>query len=369
MENLRLVHTEASTGWGGQEIRVFTECCAMRDRGHLVWLACPANSPLFNRAHKEGFSLNPFSSNRLQYPATVLRLYRWLKSIRPDVVNTHSSRDGYVAGIAARLAKVPCLVRTRHIQVTYPNAAVSRLAFHRLPDRVTTTSQAIANGLVQELKLNPNHVHCIPTGIPLNRFNSLERSLSPDHHHVAMVSVLRSWKGHRVFLEAIRRLRQEHRLPSGARFSIYGAGPMEQHIHSWIKEFHLQDRVQLHGHREDVEEVFAKIDLLVLPSLAHEGIPQAILQAQASGVPVIASEVGGIPEVITHAQTGYLVPPGKASALADALAFVINNREAAREVAQRARQHAHALYGIERMCDKTESLYRSVLTGKKSHSS
>lgn len=364
---LKIAHSEASLGWGGQEIRVFEEMRAMRDRGHEMLLVAQPESQIFEKAQAAGLRVRAMTSDRLKYPGSILRLSRFFRAEKFDVVNTHSSRDGYIAGIAARLAGVPLVIRTRHIDVDYPNKTISRFGFHTIPHHVTTTSQLIVDRMIRQLSLDPKQVTCIPTGIDLAKYSvpeasaaTLKKDLLQDGEHrlVGMVTVLRSWKGHRFFLEAISRVRNS--LPD-TRFIIAGEGPMRPLIEKWIQELQLTDCVQMIGHREDVPAVLAALDILVLPSYAHEGIPQIILQSQAAGTPVIGTTAGGIPEVIENEVTGLYVEPKDSEALAEAILKLLENPELRATLSKQALQFARQHHTLDRMCKSTEAIYRRHL--------
>ncbi|MGF1678035.1 MAG: glycosyltransferase [Candidatus Methylacidiphilales bacterium] len=362
---LTLAHTENSLGWGGQEIRITQELLAMRKRGHRVMLFTPTNSHIREEALRHGITVFPLCSNRLRYPLTIASLARRFRQERVTVVHTHSSRDSYLGGIAARLAGVPLVIRARHIDVDYPNRLVSRWAYAHLPHHVTTTSQKISQGLIEKLGLDPNRLTCIPTGIDLHTYRPatspvLRSELLTDEsvHLVGMISVLRSWKGHRIFLEAARSILDQR---SDVSFFIAGEGPMRELIQQWITELSLSAKVKLLGHRDDVPDLLAALDVLVLPSLAHEGIPQIVLQAQACGKAVVGSLTGGIPEVITDGQTGLLAPTGDADATAKAILTLLENTSAREKLGQAARALAETRHGIDRMCCNTEALYDRYL--------
>lgn len=358
-----IVHTEASLGWGGQEIRVLSECLAMRARGHTVRLVAPPNAQIFAKAQAAGLPVEPFSAARLAYPWSILRLAARFRAWKTEVVNTHSSRDGWIAGIAARLAGVPILIRSRHIDVDYPNTFFSRIAYRGLPHHVLTTSSQIRNNLIASLGLDPGTLTNLPTGLdlgkfPLSRSGTLKKELglAPDTRLIGMISVLRSWKGHRYFLEAAAALKGE----PGLVFVIAGEGPMRGQIESWIGDLGLQEHVRLLGHREDVANLLASLEAVVLPSYAHEGVPQILLQAQAVGCPAIGTTVGGIPETLTEGKTGLLVPPRDSAALAAALRSFLGD-PALRE---RLRRHLDGLdrepLGLAHMCGRLEALYASL---------
>ena len=362
MRQWRILHTESSRGWGGQEMRVFAELSWMRAQGHWVALAAPAHSQIARRSQEAGFKVRALRTHKALLPAEVARLAAWMRRQRVDVVNTHSSNDGWTAGLAARLAGCR-LVRSRHIEVDYPNRFWSGIAFRTLPHHVLTTSDRIATRLMEELALPRERVSCIPTGIDLERFHPsrpgtvrAQLDLPDAVPLVGMISVLRSWKGHVTLLEAAEKLLAERPV----HFVIAGDGPGRAEIMEKIERMPWRGHVTLLGHRADVENVLASLDVLVLPSYAHEGIPQIILQAQAMARPLVATRIGGIPEVVADGVTGLLIEPRDSSALAASIARLLDDPALRARLGAAERRYAETHHGIDRMGARLLDLYASL---------
>jgi glycosyltransferase involved in cell wall biosynthesis len=357
-----IIHTEASTGWGGQEIRIFTEMKAMRQRGHRMILCAPARSQIYRRCLDAGFETHLLDDRKWAYPIALAALYRLFRKVRPDAVNMHSSRDGWMAGMAARAAKVPVILRSRHIEVDYPNRLLSRIPFHYLPHHVLTTSQTITDRLVAELGLDPDRISCVSTGVDLDVFRPdmtgtlhEELKLTPDIPLVGIVSVLRYGKGHRFFLDAADKLVKSGRK---AHFIIAGDGPALEGIRTQIVQLKLEKHVTLLGHRDDVPNILASLQIIVLSSTAREGIPQCVLQAFAMEKPVVGSAVGGISEVVQDRVTGCLVPPMDSQALADKIALLLDDPALGKKMGQAARPGVENSHSLQAMCDRVEAVIR-----------
>jgi glycosyltransferase involved in cell wall biosynthesis len=361
-----ILHTESSLGWGGQEHRVVAEARVMRHRDHRLLIACDPRGELYRRANQEGFPVFPLKFGGRANFAAWLGLRRLLRHERIDLLNTHSSLDSWVGFLAwLTLGNKIKLVRTRHLstQVT-PNWPTRRL--YQAPAAVITTSQGITELLHQRLGVRRDRLHTIPTGVDLGDFSPRQSdpklagslSLPAGAFVFGTISVLRSWKGHLYLLEAFKELREEG---LNAVLLIVGEGPYRPVIEEKIKELGLGEAVRLVGHQDVVPEWLALMDAFVLASYAHEGVPQALLQALATGRPTVATQVGGIPEVIVPEETGLLAPPKDSRALAQAMSRLAQDESLRKTLSLRGPQLVASRYSLEQMADALEALYASIM--------
>lgn len=351
-------------GWGGQEIRTLAELTGFQARGSEVSLLAPEGSGILEHARKAGVPSVAMSMGRVHLPWGAIRLATWLRRKRIEILNAHSSRDGWMAGIAGRLARTPFIIRTRHIDVAYPNPWVSRQVFVTLADHVLTTSDRITRHLQETLRIPDGRISTVPTGVDLDVFNpeGERASLPPENADpslpiIGMVSVLRLAKGHDTFLAAARLLED-----SGfrARYVIVGDGPGKERIANRIAELKLGHAVTMTGHRVDVPAVLRSLGALVLASI-REGIPQVGLQALATRLPVVGSNVGGILEIIHHGETGRIFPVGDASALAASIRETLTDRAATEAMTLRGREMVERRHSLGAMLDRLDALYRQRL--------
>ncbi|MGI0037076.1 MAG: glycosyltransferase, partial [Nitrososphaera sp.] len=207
----------------------------------------------------------------------------------------------------------------------------------------------------------------IPTGVDLRQFSPEQVDGKRVRHElgleaatplVGVVAVLRSWKGHRLFLESVPPILQQ---APQARFLIVGDGPQRANIRRWIQEMGLAQAVMMLGHREDTPEVLAALDVVVSASTAAEGVPQALLQALAMERPVVATDVGAVAEIIRDGETGVLVSAGDHRVLADGVLRLLRERKTAIDLGRRGRRLVQKEYGLETMLDQLEVLYRALL--------
>jgi len=368
-EPLSILHSESSMGWGGQEIRVLSEVCWLRGRAHTAGLVVPPGSPLGGRAQGANIPVAWIAMPHALHPYAVAGIAKRLRQGRAQVLVTHSSVDAWTAGLAARLVGVR-VIRMRHLSVPVQTNPLSRLVYTALCDKIVTTGEAIRTLLVDRLGVSPAKVVSIPTGVDLDEFDPSkadgtrlrkELGLERETPLLGMIAMLRSWKGHLVFLQALRRMQETH---PDVRAVLVGDGPFRSVIQDAIRCHGLEARVRWLGHREDVAEILSGLDVVVSASTAAEGIPQVLLQALAMRRPVVATDVGGIPEVIRPGETGWLVPPGDPEVLGAAIAEALADRAAAQRMGGQGRKMVEADYSLQQMGQRMEELYRAVAAGR-----
>ena len=359
----RIVHSEASLGWGGQERRVLAELLGFHARGHTVGVFAPQRAIVFAKAVEHGFARATLAESRWAFPFAVARAAQWLREFRADVVNTHSSRDGWIVGLAARFARVRLVIRSRHFDVPVANPWLSRHVYATLADHILTTSPKVAADFRTLFRLPEDRVTAIPTGVDVAKFSPAGPKARFDFPAdatgplVGIVGVIRFAKGHSVLFEAMKLL-GEQGWP--VRCVVVGDSPNRPGLEQRVSELGLTKRVRFVGLRDDVPEILRTLDVLAIPSL-HEAIPQVGLQALATGTPVVASDVGGLPSIIRPGETGRLCAPNDPASLAAALRETLTNAAATRALTERGRALVEREHTVEAMLDRIEGVYRRHL--------
>ncbi|MDI6801160.1 MAG: glycosyltransferase family 4 protein [Thermodesulfovibrionales bacterium] len=356
---LTILHTEASTGWGGQEIRILQESLGMIGRGHRIIIATPEESLIFKRAQNAGIKTLAAKFQK-KNPISVFKMASFIDREKPDIVNTHSSADSWVASIAAKLSKTkPKIIRIRHLSTPIRKSFLSRLIYDILPDAVMTTGEEIRQRMIKDNGFDGSKIFSVPTGVDTVKFNpeTVKPSLQINGFSVGMVGVLRSWKGHRYFLEAVPDILSQ--IPE-AVFYIVGAGPQNENIKKIISELSLHEKVFMPGHREDIPEIMASLDVIVHPSYANEGVPQSVLQALAMGKALVASDAGAISEVVRDGETGLLIKPRDPKRLAETVIEFYRKPDLRVRLGENGRKLIVQNHSFEHMLDKIEKLYGSI---------
>lgn len=339
------------------------ELLGFRARGHTVGVIAPARAKLFEEAAKHELVSETLSENRWAFPFAVARTTRWLRWFCADVINTHSSRDGWIVGLAARLARTPLVIRSRHFDVPVPNPWLSRHVYATLADHLITTSPKVATDFRALFNLSEDRITAIPTGVDVVKFSpdgpraSFEFPPGVTGPLVGIIGVIRRAKGHATLFEAMKQL-AENSLP--LRCVVIGEGPYRVHAEQRMRELGLSDRVLFVGQRDDVPAILRSLGVLAIPSL-HEAIPQVGLQALATKTPVVASNVGGIPSIIRPGETGRLCAPGDAASLASALRETLTDLAPTQAMCERGRELAEREHTVEVMLDRLEEIYRRHL--------
>lgn len=357
----RILHTESSRGFGGQELRILTEARWLREHGWDVLIACQPASRLRAEAEAAGLPVVGVPMRGVLDLVALGALRRLMREPTAALVHTHSSVDSWLATLAARSRGLP-VVRSRHVTIPILRR---RALVYRLADRIITSGEGV-RAQVEQAGVPPGRVVAIPPGVDTARFrpdvsgSAVREELGLTGPAVGLVANLRGSKGHRHFLEAARRVAR--RVPA-TRFLIVGEGIAFEDVKRQVDEMGLAGRVIMTGFRQDIPQVIAALDVLALPSTRSEAVSQVVLQALAVGTPVVATAVGGSPEVIRDGETGRLVPPADAGALADAIVDLLEDRARARALAQAGQALVRAHYTLDATMQRTTAVYRELLGG------
>ena len=366
---LSIVHTENSCGWGGQEIRILTEARGFLDRGHRVTLIAPAEAPIAPAAERLDIPVVRLDI-RSKRPADFFALRRWIAANRArfDLLNTHSSTDSWLSAFAcATLRDAPPIVRTRHVSTTIRNRPTTRWLYTRATAHIVTTGEALRRQLARDNGVPLAHMTSIPTGIDLARYVPGDAAAArarlglPDRPALGIVATMRDWKGHVFLFEALVRDRAAW---SGWQVLVIGGGPDREELEARSRAMGLADLVHFVGERDDVVPWLQALDLFVLPSIGQEGVPQAIMQAMACGIPVVSTTVGAITEAVDDGVTGIIVPPRDVVALGAALAQLRDDAPRRVVLGAAGRARAEGSFGIDRMLDAMENVFRATLAAK-----
>ena len=358
---LRIIHSEAATSFGGQEHRIFKEMMAMREKGHYLEAICQPDAELTSRLREQGFVVHTlYMDGVLNITAGIFKIWRILRRGKFDVVNTHSRQDTIIAAAAARLARVPLIVRTRHLA----SRVNSLLTYTWLPHCVTTVSEYVRRQLIAR-GVPAGRVESIYTPVVLHapvQHSTLrkELSLSASDIVVGCVAVLRPNKGHRELIAAIAPLMAQF---EALHLVIVGGGsPVYEQLAQHITALNLSGRIHLLGTRRDIPNLLAGCDLFCLAT-RQEAMGTAFIEAAASGLPVIGTDVGGVAEMMRDNETGLLVALDDVGALRAALLKLIENPQLRVKMGQAGKDRIwnEGIFSTETLANRTEAVYKNWL--------
>ena len=368
MKSLHILHSESATGWGGQEIRIFQESQLLLERGHRVSLVCQPTSYLCKKSlaiSSPNFNCYPLLMKSTVNPFSIVSIFKILKKTKADIIHTHSSIDSWLVGSVAKLSQIP-VIRSRHISIPINNIFPNNLLYSRIPRKIITSGEAISEVVKSVPGVNPGNVKSVSAGVDFRRFdfkiNGIkireELGVNPGQPLIGKIGVIRGWKGYNYLLEAAPIILKKF---PDARFVFVGNGPGFEQTKSIAKSLGLEQKLTFLGHRDDIPEIMAGLDIQVLASFAGEGTPQVIPQAFAMKTPLVATRVGSIPEMLGQGKRGILVEPKNSVDLANGIINLIENPGIRNELAEKGYEFCRNELGVDRMIDETITIYEEAL--------
>lgn len=354
---MKILYTESSNGWGGQEIRIFKEAHGLFLRGHEIVFAVQRGGQLFERARQSGFTVYECDFEKRYALKTIFTLRKIIRTHNIQVVSTHSSLDAWLGGLAARCCLIK-VVRVRHLSTPIRKGLNSRLLYKGLADSVVTTSSGIIPMICKQAKIPESRCLCVPTGVdPIEvsqeDVKSFRHSLGVKDTDclIGSVCVVRSWKGIKDLMQAAHLLRHHPHL----KWVVVGGGYIDQY-----KDFiDLSGILTFTGHLDNPYHAIAALDIFTLLSTAHEGISQASLQAAYLKRPLITTSVGGLPEVCLNGKTGLVVPPFSPDKVAESVLKLANHPQMRTEFGNAAHELVNEKFTFNQMLDDMERVYHA----------
>jgi glycosyltransferase involved in cell wall biosynthesis len=290
-----------------------------------------------------------------------LALRRFLLEKRIQVAHSFDFYSNLMLIPAARLASVPVVGSHRQLGDLMGPAQFKAQSFaFRFSDRVVCNSQAAAKSL---RTIGREKITVIPNGLPEALFAQTNPLLPREQNMVRIGMIARMnhpAKGHEIFLRAARKLTESS---SELQFVLVGDGHLRPRLEELSHELGIASQVLFLGDRHDIPSVLTSLDISVLPSTS-ESLSNVIMESMAAGLPVVATDVGGNPELVRHGQTGFLFSAGDEIKFAESLQILISQPELRKQLGANARLQAHAEYSISHVRDQYQELYRSLLAAK-----
>ncbi len=384
---MRILHTISELSSGGQDYRTADEARWLVRNGHEAWIACNPESELFERAAREGIPVIPLQMRSTWDYAATARLLRLIGKLRCDLVHTHSPIDAWIA-LPLKFSGVP-VVRSRHNTNPVRKAFFSTFSYRYGCDHLIATAECIRTAFIRDNRIPPARLSVIGEGVETSRFHPLRDGsrfrkrwgIRPGEVAIGCIGMFRPEKGQKQFIQAAALARKK--IPE-ARFIMIGdhkkgRSPFRERYRNlarkrfgydaWLPENAIlagpETPFLMHGLEPEIASATAALDISVIPSLA-EAQSRTAPEAMCMGKAVIASEVGGLPEVVEHQRTGLLVAPGDVDALAEAMIRLTLDPELRERLGRTAFERMSAGVSMDVKMRETLAIYEQVLRARKS---
>ena len=327
------------------------------------------SGPFAERIHGDGVAVQSMGLGRGNDWRLPLRLASLFRASRPDIVHTRNAEAFFYAGVAARLAAVPILIHSEHGRTfnDRPLRFRAQRLLSRWTDGIFAVSEQLRQDLIRHVGLPSARVDVLHNGVDLKRFETFEGAparaalaLPEQAFVVGSVGRLVAVKNYSMLIRAFAMLQR-----ADARLVLAGEGPERGALEQLAAELGVAPRVHFLGHRDDVALVLAALDLFALPSRS-EGMSNTLLEAMAAGRPVVATRIGGNPEIVRDGLDGELLPSDDAPAFADALGRFALQPARCVEMGANARERVRSRFSIEAMVDRYECYYQTHFARVKS---
>jgi glycosyltransferase involved in cell wall biosynthesis len=362
--------------WGGAGGNTLLSAIGMDPQRYDVWVAGCPGGPLWERARKAGLGTVELRGFReVLAPADLFVLIQLIRLIRRGqftIVHTHSAKGGFLGRLAAWLCRTPVVVHTFHGFSVHNYMRRSRRRIYLLLDRAVrrmaheyyAVSPRVAQQAVQLRFAPPGSVSVVPSAVELDDIphSAAERARAREElavpPGVPVVGTVGRIDFAKAPLDFVRMAAEVARTHPGTRFVVIGDGPMQADAEQEARRLGVP--VQFTGFRDDAPRIAGGLDVFVISSL-YEGLGRALTEAMASGRPVVATAVNGVPDLVEAGSTGLLAPPADPAALADCVRWLLDHPAEARRIGQQGRERVLTTFAPEVMCELLDRAYARLL--------
>lgn len=373
MKRLRVLHVIGGGEFGGAERHILNLATAMDPDMVEVSVCCLFAEPFVQVAREAGIKAHSVPMRHKLDFSIVTKIRDLIAGEGIDLVHTHGVRANLVGRVAARMAGVETVVTTVHslLGQDYPDlfSRLVNMFIERASRSLTSHFIAVSGGLQEALikqGISEDKITVIYNGLNPDLFKSTEATIGKwrqkagfrqDKLLVAIVGRLHPVKGHGYFLKSAAEILKTR---TDVHFLVVGSGPEREKLEEYTEKLGILDHVTFTGFVSDVAELMPDLNLLIVPSL-WEGFGLTALEAMALGVPVVATSVGGLPEIVHHGTTGLLVPPADEAGLTRGIAWMLDHRQEALEMSAAAKSVVEEKFTASSMARNTQDLYRLLV--------
>jgi glycosyltransferase involved in cell wall biosynthesis len=368
---VRVCHIVSGNLWAGAEVQVFNLITARRYREKVEPFCILLNrGVLEEKLRSQGISVEVVPEREINFPKLMARVYKLIQGHHYDLIHSHRYKENFIAVCVSKLGGSAPVIKTLYgiREIVTGWRRVKRVAYYFADSLMSRWFINRTIVVTQDMKdkvstlIPRSKIDVIENSIDTKTFERIwnsKRSQDPIHHNEPVIGTfcrLAPIKGLDLFVEAAAELiKRSYRV----RFVIGGSGPEKDRLVQLSESLGLKDKLGFPGFVDDVYAWISSMDVFVISSL-HEGFPTAALEAMALGVPVVATSVGGIPEIIEHRQTGVLVNPRDCTALADGIQLLLDDRKLRDDIGRHGMEMVRTKYSSESQAEKVIQCYENA---------
>jgi len=376
MQKIKIVQIIYSLNLGGLENGIINLVNNMDDFKFENTICCLTQGGDFEKRLNKNIKVSKMFKKPGNDWQLYIKLIKYLKEIKPTIVHTRNwvGMDGI---IAAKMARVPIIIHGEHgfeiadlISQNRKRKFIRKLVLSTMVDKIVTVSKNLKNRLINEIKIKPEKIIHIPNGVDTNKFNIYRKEFTrkkfgfkKEDFIIGIVARLDPIKNHKTLFFTFKEIVKNY---PQAKLIIVGDGPLREELKEKSYQLGINNKAIFMGERNDVPEILKTFDIFVLPSL-NEGMSNTILETMATGIPVIASNVGGNPELVIDGETGFLFPTNDVESLVQKIKTYILYPELKQKHGYNARKRVEEKFSLDQMVRRYEELYLELVERKLKH--
>jgi glycosyltransferase involved in cell wall biosynthesis len=361
--DIRILYLRSMLDAYGVTKIIFQLADELKNKGYTVIFASDNRDRFKAQIENMGFRhytipLSPDKKNILNFLICFIKIALIVGKERISIIHSHHRWSSFIAFFVSKIFRVPLIT-------TYHGIHEGKKRLTLWGDSIISVSEDAKKHLVEYFHVNPEKIKVIHNGVQIPNFENfeIERKGNPVSNHPVIANIARMSpeKDQETLFIAMKRVIKNY---PEVKLLLVGKGNLEDKLRMLVEQLGITKSVEFVGEIQDISSVLERIDFLVLSSLT-EGLPMAVLEALAFEKPVVATIVGDIPSVVVDGETGCLVPPKNPGQLANAISFLLKNRDKALEMGRNGRELVKDKFSAERMAVETEKVYRDLLLNSK----
>lgn len=362
---MHIVHINTARTWSGGEDQTLKLIGGLKKLPTRNTLIAQCDSPVANKAKSVGAKVVEITMRGEWDIFAAWKIAGFLRKDPPDIIQVHTSHAHTLAILAGKISGAKNIVVTRRMD--FPIKGLFSRVKYNCASEIAAISQAAKRALVKG-GVNSDKITIIPDAVQIPENISRgtirdEFQIAKDDIVLATIACLVQRKGHTYIFEAVKTLLQSF---STIKLLVVGEGAIADDLKKLACDMEIQNEVIFTGYRNDIANILSSTDIFVSAALM-EGLGVSILEAGSYGLPIVASETGGIPDIIKNQETGLLFKPGDSKDLADKLRFMLENKQKAQQMGQSANRWIGENFSVEKVVASYFQLYQNMLDRQKNH--